>query len=566
MPVQQITVVPARDNGSTGKSSSRPKDKSEGKKAPGRSGSRSSNISKVSNSTGLTTASRTSVTPSSQDICSSAPLSRLEEDESEAQNSEKHTSSSTMTVANAPVSPCTAPPPKKQVKRRHRRKAPTCPSLTCVEHTSNQDLTERSLSSDRSDRGEKRERPAKTRKDLAPRLRCSGAPETDSTSDEDAWRQARSWSKEKARRARRRSRERDAVQTFENKVEEMELQSISSEEEKENKEEMKEESSGGLKRRHGSKASVKQDISRDEASEVRETTVSKDHEEKSNTSTPSTEEEGPEELITKRYQERGAGGGDMSVPVPQAHCTGNGVTMLHPCSDSETEVCRICHCEGDDDCPLIMPCRCTGSLSFVHQTCLNQWIKSSDTRCCELCKFDFIMETRLKPLRKWEKLHMSKSERRKIFCSVLFHLIAIGCMLWSVYILVKRTAEEVRIGKNGVLEWPFWTKLIVVAIGFTGGLIFMYIQSKVYLQLWHRLKAFNRIITVQNCPDKELHNPQARRSHHSTHSVEVPVSPEPVSSAPVSPAPVIPVPVPTQDHPDSDMSVEAAVAPAHSPV
>lgn len=63
-------------------------------------------------------------------------------------------------------------------------------------------------------------------------------------------------------------------------------------------------------------------------------------------------------------------------------------------------VYRICHCEGDDECPLIMPCRCTGSLSFVHQACLNQWIKSSDTRCCELCKFDFVMEMKLKPLRK----------------------------------------------------------------------------------------------------------------------------------------------------------------------
>ncbi|MED6281741.1 E3 ubiquitin-protein ligase marchf8 [Characodon lateralis] len=116
---------------------------------------------------------------------------------------------------------------------------------------------------------------------------------------------------------------------------------------------------------------------------------------------------------------------------------------------SAQDICRICHCDGDDDCPLITPCRCTGSLSFVHQGCLNQWIKSSDTRCCELCKFDFIMETKLKPLSKWEKLHMSKSERRKIFCSVLFHLIAILCMLWSVYILVKRTTEEIRLGKNG---------------------------------------------------------------------------------------------------------------------
>uniref|UniRef100_A0A096LWW9 Membrane-associated ring finger (C3HC4) 1 n=1 Tax=Poecilia formosa TaxID=48698 RepID=A0A096LWW9_POEFO len=272
----------------------------------------------------------------------------------------------------------------------------------------------------------------------------------------------------------------------------------------------------------------------------------------------------------------------MSVPIPQNHCgagEGHGGAAGPGSDDSELEVCRscrapqlktyrplfklcsyssthlrfilrrICHCEGDEDCPLITPCRCTGSLSFVHQGCLNQWIKSSDTRCCELCKFDFIMETKLKPLSKFQKL-----DRKKIFCSVLFHLIAIVCMLWSVYILVKRTTDEIRLGKNGVLEWPFWTKLIVVAIGFTGGLIFMYIQCKVYLQLWRRLKAFNRIITVQNCPEKNLHHPPQARpgamSNGKHEAVEVPVAP---------------ALAPAQDM-DSDLSVEAAVAPDPNPV
>lgn len=41
----------------------------------------------------------------------------------------------------------------------------------------------------------------------------------------------------------------------------------------------------------------------------------------------------------------------------------------------------------------------------------------------------------------------------------------------------------------------------MVAIGFTGGLVFMYVQCKVYVQLWRRLKAYNRVIFVQNCPD-----------------------------------------------------------------
>ncbi|XP_067241970.1 E3 ubiquitin-protein ligase MARCH8 isoform X2 [Chanodichthys erythropterus] len=162
------------------------------------------------------------------------------------------------------------------------------------------------------------------------------------------------------------------------------------------------------------------------------------------------------------------------------------------------DCCRICHCEGDDESPLITPCHCTGSLRFVHQSCLQQWIKSSDTRCCELCKYDFIMETKLKPLRKWEKLQMTASERRKIMCSVTFHVIAITCVVWSLYVLIDRTAEEI---KQGILEWPFWTKLVVVAIGFTGGLVFMYVQCKVYIQLWKRLRAYNRVIYVQNRPE-----------------------------------------------------------------
>lgn len=57
---------------------------------------------------------------------------------------------------------------------------------------------------------------------------------------------------------------------------------------------------------------------------------------------------------------------------------------------------------------------------------------------------------------------MSPVEQRKVLCSITFHVVAITCVVWSLYVLIERTAEEMR---NGVLEWPFWTKLVVVAIG-----------------------------------------------------------------------------------------------------
>ncbi|XP_033985153.1 uncharacterized protein march1 isoform X2 [Trematomus bernacchii] len=550
MPVQQITVVPTKETASNGKSSSRSKDKTEGRKAPGRSGSRSSNISKASNSTaGPATASRTSITPSSQDICSSSQLTHVEEDVSESQKPENPTHSSVMSVTNTTLGSA-APAQKKQVKRRHRRKKSSC-SPDSVETNSKPEHSERSLSSDRSELGEKKEWTAKTRRELPPRLRTAGGPPSDSTSEEEAGREDRSWSKEKARRVRRRSgssRERDGAEGKEEEDKVMELQSVCSDERKESLP-LVEESAGLKKRSSSSRASAKRDehASQREGSQ-REGSQSKEKSSKSDSSSLSAD---GEELINKRYQEKGAGGGDMSVPTPQNHCAMNGSTQAYS-DDSDTEVCRICHCEGDDESALITPCRCTGSLSFVHQFCLNQWIRSSDTRCCELCKFDFVMDMTLKPLCMWERLNMSKAERRKIFFSVVFHLLAVTCMMLSVFVLAMRTSEEIKIGRNGVLEWPFWTKLILVALGLTGGLIFMYIQCKVYLQLWRRLKAFNRIITVQNCPEKDVHHPPPRHStltNGRQGTVEVPISPAPEAQ-----------------QSDSEMSVEDAVAPAQNPV
>jgi E3 ubiquitin-protein ligase MARCH1/8 len=100
----------------------------------------------------------------------------------------------------------------------------------------------------------------------------------------------------------------------------------------------------------------------------------------------------------------------------------------------------------------------------------------------------------VKPLNEWEKLDMSSLERRKMFCSLTFHLVAVTCVVWSLYVLIDRTTEEIR---SGQLQWPFWTKLVVVAIGFAGGLVFMYIQCKVYIQICKKWKAYNRTIVVE---------------------------------------------------------------------
>ena len=51
----------------------------------------------------------------------------------------------------------------------------------------------------------------------------------------------------------------------------------------------------------------------------------------------------------------------------------------------EESTCRICWCGelGDDD-PLLQPCRCSGSVRYVHKKCNQQWMASSKRAYCEV--------------------------------------------------------------------------------------------------------------------------------------------------------------------------------------
>ncbi|XP_058513446.1 E3 ubiquitin-protein ligase MARCHF1 isoform X2 [Ochotona princeps] len=492
MPLHQISVIPARETASNGRSSmGRNKEKSkevENDKSPGRSASRSSNISKASSPTTGTaprSQSRLSVCPSTQDICRSAMLHDMSEDTVEH---------CTPVVVLSPARKESGRGAEKPRRRRRRRRA-----SERYEHAEEHRKGRRNDFNVQSSSPEWRER--------------SPEDSDSSCTDESHWIQAKRRAQVKFRVSRRRRRGHnkqggnvDGSSTL-NKTELVDVASRS-----QACQELIERESCCLNLRGGQVMRYQEYSTSLAAGPFEMDRCSPNPAEHKGRSLRGDLRLLPtprwSARFKKRYPETGTHTETLAV-TDGGRCVGDRGLEVHGSlqqpsvtCDDHLEVCRICHCEGDEESPLITPCRCTGTLRFVHQSCLHQWIKSSDTRCCELCKYDFIMETKLKPLRKWEKLQMTTSERRKIFCSVTFHVIAITCVVWSLYVLIDRTAEEIKQGNdNGVLEWPFWTKLVVVAIGFTGGLVFMYVQCKVYVQLWRRLKAYNRVIFVQNCPD-----------------------------------------------------------------
>ncbi|CAM1505049.1 Fc.00g106860.m01.CDS01 [Cosmosporella sp. VM-42] len=57
--------------------------------------------------------------------------------------------------------------------------------------------------------------------------------------------------------------------------------------------------------------------------------------------------------------------------------------------DSALGICRICRGEGTAEEPLFFPCKCSGSIKYVHQDCLMEWLSHSQKKHCELCKTSF---------------------------------------------------------------------------------------------------------------------------------------------------------------------------------
>ncbi|KAI5820892.1 hypothetical protein BZA77DRAFT_367849, partial [Pyronema omphalodes] len=69
-------------------------------------------------------------------------------------------------------------------------------------------------------------------------------------------------------------------------------------------------------------------------------------------------------------------------------------SVMNPSSDHDDstpqeQVCRICRSEGTPQEPLYHPCKCSGSIKFVHQDCLMEWLQHSQKKYCELCKTPF---------------------------------------------------------------------------------------------------------------------------------------------------------------------------------
>ncbi|XP_074095067.1 uncharacterized protein LOC141524847 isoform X1 [Cotesia typhae] len=153
-------------------------------------------------------------------------------------------------------------------------------------------------------------------------------------------------------------------------------------------------------------------------------------------------------------------------------------------------VCRICHRPSGITEKLMSPCRCKGTLAYVHLSCLERWLNQSCRNHCELCRYRFnAVETPRyhwkESLRIWMRhprnLHHLKSDLVvvTILTTVTTGLVVV-CLLGMRYFII----EGRKIGISRL--WTRGAIVFFITVVILGYCTTVYLLVKDQLAPWHR--------------------------------------------------------------------------------
>ncbi|XP_018363674.1 PREDICTED: E3 ubiquitin-protein ligase MARCH3 isoform X1 [Trachymyrmex cornetzi] len=154
-----------------------------------------------------------------------------------------------------------------------------------------------------------------------------------------------------------------------------------------------------------------------------------------------------------------------------------------------SSVCRICHTNTAKE-PLISPCRCKGTLAYVHLSCLERWLNQSCRTYCELCRYYFnAVET---PRYRWPeslRIWISHPRNRRniesdLLILTLLTIVTVGlaavCFLGMRYFIIE--GNKIGISKPWT-RGAIWFFLTIVILGYVTT---VYLLCRDQVSPWYR--------------------------------------------------------------------------------
>ncbi|KAH3697604.1 E3 ubiquitin-protein ligase MARCHF8-like isoform X2 [Dreissena polymorpha] len=180
-------------------------------------------------------------------------------------------------------------------------------------------------------------------------------------------------------------------------------------------------------------------------------------------------------------------------------CGYSSMTMSETGTDM-CAICRICQMPDSDRDPLISPCRCAGSLKYVHTMCLKKWVRTlqhrlrKQTPCCELCHYQFMRHKHFKFSQwRWPRVRTHDKFLHLVF--LLSLLVMIGCAIATIMCFISDRDNTAKFMKNKMKLTS--DEVITLACGVTFFVAF-FIAMTVEIKARHTIyKLFTKFL-IQN--------------------------------------------------------------------
>ncbi|XP_066583284.1 E3 ubiquitin-protein ligase MARCHF2-like [Prorops nasuta] len=165
---------------------------------------------------------------------------------------------------------------------------------------------------------------------------------------------------------------------------------------------------------------------------------------------------------------------DPRVPLCRANLNPDRLKAL-------SVLCRICHEDGHLE-ELIEPCECAGTLGLIHCSCLEKWLSTSNTDRCEICKYNYLIQKRDKPLTEsfcqWWK---SESDYRPqgIAGDILCLIILSPMCAAAIYLCAIGAAAYIKLG-----FWEGTGLAILCFMLFVTYLLWVFVTVRFHYKSW----------------------------------------------------------------------------------
>ena len=160
----------------------------------------------------------------------------------------------------------------------------------------------------------------------------------------------------------------------------------------------------------------------------------------------------------------------------------NNLSLNNEVDRNSIITCRICMMdENKNNSKMICPCKCNGSIRFVHPECLDNWINSRKKKKarynCQICFFRFQTEKIFKPLKEWEfkrqfERHIYELKLLMILIFIIIKCVRIIALSWEYKHLFY---QEMKL-ENFFLYFHFLFFFLFIALPIFYGIYFLIVN------------------------------------------------------------------------------------------